>query len=104
MRRCLPKPARQFALITSIFAVVLLDGCNVGPKYNRPAAEAPAAYKEAPPQNAGEADWKMAQPIDNPAPEKWWEIFNDSELNEFEEQADKSNQSIASAVAAFTAA
>ena len=104
MRRCLPKPARQFALITSIFAVVLLDGCNVGPKYHRPAAEAPAAYKEAPPQNAGEADWKMAQPIDNPAPEKWWEIFNDSELNEFEEQADKSNQSIASAVAAFTAA
>src|SRR5262249_12648509 len=41
MRRCLDKLARQFALITSIFAAVLVDSCNLAPKYHTPAAEAP---------------------------------------------------------------
>jgi NodT family efflux transporter outer membrane factor (OMF) lipoprotein len=35
---------------------------------------------------------------------KWWEIFNDPELNALEEQVNVSNQSIASAAAAFLVA
>ena len=106
MRRSLRKLAPRFSLITAlIFAVLLLDSCNVGPKYHTPDVQAPAAYMEASPQNADATEnWKAAQPSDNVPREKWWEIFNDPELNEWEEEAEKSNQSIAAASAAFTAA
>ncbi len=44
---------------------VLLTGCTVGPKYVRPAAVAPPAYKELTPENFKDTDgWKVAQPGD----------------------------------------
>jgi NodT family efflux transporter outer membrane factor (OMF) lipoprotein len=88
-----------------IVPFLLLAGCNVGPKYHPPSAQAPAAYKEVTPENAKTiANWKTAQPSDEVIRGKWWEIFNDSELNELEEQVNVSNQSIASAAASYLAA
>src|SRR5678815_225767 len=49
----------------------LLSGCAVGPRYTRPPAPAPPTYKETPPP------WKTAQPSDQVARGKWWEIFHD---------------------------
>ena len=46
----------------------------------------------------------MAQPKDSALKGKWWEIFNDPELNALEEQVNTSNQSVASAAAAFLVA
>ena len=47
----------------------MFGGCTVGPKYQRPSAAAPAAYKELTPADFSKTDgWKVAQPQDNVAP------------------------------------
>jgi NodT family efflux transporter outer membrane factor (OMF) lipoprotein len=77
----------------------------VGPKYHTPTAQTPPAYKEVTPENMKEIDnWKVAQPSDTEMRGKWWETFNDPELNKLEEQVDASNQSIAASYANFMAA
>jgi NodT family efflux transporter outer membrane factor (OMF) lipoprotein len=83
----------------------LLAGCTVGPKYNRPPAATPAAYKELTPDDYKNTDgWKVAQPKDDALHGKWWEIFGDPQLNALEEKVNVSNQNIAAAAASFFAA
>jgi NodT family efflux transporter outer membrane factor (OMF) lipoprotein len=75
--------------------LLVLPGCVVGPKYHPPASQAPAAaYKESPTQFKDTGDWTVAQPADAKLRGKWWEIFDDSELNALEEQLDINNQNI----------
>lgn len=76
---------------------LLLGGCTVGPKYVRPAADVPAAYKESP-------GFKAAQPADQLAKGKWWEAYNDPQLDSFEDQISISNQTLRAAQARFTEA
>lgn len=76
------------------FFALLLGGCTVGPKYVRPAADVPADFKE-------NADWKQAQPADARVKGKWWEVYQDSQLNSLEEKVDVSNQSLKAAQAQF---
>ena len=76
---------------------LLLAGCMVGPKYHQPAATVqppPAAYKELPAENPPEGQWKVAQPQDAMLHGKWWEIYNDPELNALEDQLNINNQNI----------
>jgi NodT family efflux transporter outer membrane factor (OMF) lipoprotein len=92
------------AIVTAILAV-LMAGCTVGPKYHRPAATAqapPSAYKEVPNQDSDE--WKVAQPQDAMLRGKWWEIYNDSDLNALEDQLNVNNQNIKQAFENFMAA
>jgi NodT family efflux transporter outer membrane factor (OMF) lipoprotein len=92
-------------LSASAAAAIFLGGCSVGPKYHTPSVQTPAAYKEVTPENEKDIDnWKVAQPSDDVIRGKWWELFNDPELNALEEKVDVSNQSIASAEASFMAA
>jgi multidrug efflux system outer membrane protein len=58
-----------------LFLVVLLTaGCAVGPNYKRPNISAPDAYRGAMPQEA-------AQPAaESLGDQKWWEVFQDEEL------------------------
>jgi NodT family efflux transporter outer membrane factor (OMF) lipoprotein len=73
----------------------MLAGCVVGPKYHPPAPQAPAAeYKESPTQFKENEGWTVAQPADAKLRGKWWEIFNDPELNALEEQLNINNQNI----------
>ena len=68
-------------------SAVLLQGCDVGPKYNRPAAKVPATFKEVTPDDLQKMDgWKVAQPQDTALHGNWWEIFGDSQLNALEQQ------------------
>jgi len=72
-----------------------LSACVVGPKYHPPAPQAPApAYKESPAQSQDNGNWNVAQPADATIRGKWWEIFNDPELNALEEQLNVNNQNI----------
>jgi outer membrane protein TolC len=71
----------------------------VGPQYHRPTAVVPNSYKEPPP-----AGWKEAQPNDGELRGKWWEIFQDPQLNVLEERISISNQNILAAEAQFRAA
>jgi len=78
-------------------AALLLTGCMVGPKYHQPAATMqppPATYKELPAENPPAGQWKVAQPQDAMLHGKWWEIFNDPELNALEDQLNINNQNI----------
>lgn len=80
---------------TFFVAVALLTAsCSVGPKYTRPSAPTPPAYKET-----GEGPWKSAQPSDDLARGKWWERFHDPQLNALEEKVSISNQNVAAAAA-----
>jgi NodT family efflux transporter outer membrane factor (OMF) lipoprotein len=88
---------RQQAAISSALAIMLLTGCRVGPKYQLPVATAqapPISYKESPTQFADANGWKVAQPQDAMLRGKWWEIYNDSELNALEDQLNINNQNI----------
>lgn len=99
--------ARKVASIRRVLillsaATVLLGGCTVGPKYHTPTANTPQAFKELTPANYASTDgWKVAQPKDDALRGKWWEIFNDPQLNALEEQVNVSNQNIAAAAASF---
>jgi NodT family efflux transporter outer membrane factor (OMF) lipoprotein len=74
--------------------LLFMSGCVVGPKYHPPAPQAPAAYKESPTNFKENEGWTVAQPADAKLRGKWWEIFNDPELNVLEEQLDINNQNI----------
>ena len=93
------------AAIALVYAALLLQGCNVGPKYNRPSVQSPATFKEVTPEDLKKMDgWKVAEPKDTELHGKWWEIFGDPELNALEEQVSVSNQNVAAAFANFMAA
>lgn len=74
--------------------MLLLGGCAVGPKYVRPTADVPPAYKES-------ENFKQAQPSDAIAKGKWWEIYGDPQLNALEEQVNVSNQTLKAAQQQF---
>jgi NodT family efflux transporter outer membrane factor (OMF) lipoprotein len=78
--------------------LLLLSGCAVGPRYSRPSAPVPTDYKETP-QN-----WKPAEPADQTLRGKWWEVYQDPQLNTLEEKINISNQSLKAAQAQFTQA
>ncbi|MGA2118866.1 MAG: efflux transporter outer membrane subunit [Bryobacteraceae bacterium] len=83
-------------------ALAISTGCNVGQKYQAPAAPAPPAFTEPPPQSFAESkDWKAAAPGDGWTKGRWWEAFRDPELNGLEEQVDGANQTLKSAEARF---
>lgn len=58
---------------------------------------APPAFKEI----AGSDQWKTAVPGDGVLKGKWWEIFNDVELNKLEEQVSVSNYNVKELEAEF---
>ncbi|MFJ2988539.1 efflux transporter outer membrane subunit [Collimonas sp. NPDC087041] len=81
-------------LMALAIATLLLSACAVGPDYVRPVADTPVAFKE-------NKDWKVATPQDQPLQEKWWEIYQDPQLNALVEQVNISNQNLAQAEAQF---
>jgi NodT family efflux transporter outer membrane factor (OMF) lipoprotein len=89
------KPVNGMIRLGAAVLLLILPACVVGPKYHPPAPPAPAAvYKESPTQFKETGDWTVAQPADAKLRGKWWEIFNDPELNVLEEQLDINNQNI----------
>jgi NodT family efflux transporter outer membrane factor (OMF) lipoprotein len=94
------RPPRGIAVCALAGALLISSGCKmVGPNYRVPPAPVPEAFKEKPPDG-----WKEAQPSDAALKGKWWEIYNDPELNALEEQVDISNQNVLAAEAQYRAA
>ena len=75
------------------------NACMIGPKYQRPGAPAPPAFKEELP-----AGWKEAQPNDGALRGKWWKVYDDPRLDALEDQVSISNQNVLAAEAQFRAA
>jgi NodT family efflux transporter outer membrane factor (OMF) lipoprotein len=80
------------AAVLCAAGILAIQGCSVGPKYTPPTAQIPPSYK---------GDWKSAQPSDSEHKGKWWELFQDAQLNLLEEQLDLHNQSLRAAQDAF---
>jgi NodT family efflux transporter outer membrane factor (OMF) lipoprotein len=78
-----------------LLGLALLTGCAVGPRYARPSSPTPPDYKEIPP------NWKEAQPSDQVLRGKWWEIYQDPQLNALEEKIAVSNQTLKASEAQF---
>jgi len=84
----------------------LVAGCLPGPKYQKPSAPVPAApaYKESTVNFQDAPGWKVAQPQDAMLHGKWWEVYNDPELNALEDQLEIDNQNIKIAFENYMAA
>jgi NodT family efflux transporter outer membrane factor (OMF) lipoprotein len=86
---------QKWFFLATVLVLGVSTGCTVGPRYAKPTAPVPPAYKEEPP------GWKTAQPSDQIAKGKWWQIYQDSQLNDLEEQINISNQTLKAALAQF---
>lgn len=98
---------RKIAGCAVLICVVFLSACRVGPKYSVPAAPSAPAYKESAPaaySSAPPGTWKPARPQDAVLKGKWWQIFNEPELNALEDQLNINNQTIAEYFQNFMAA
>jgi NodT family efflux transporter outer membrane factor (OMF) lipoprotein len=80
--------------LTPTLLMLLLGACTSGPNYQRPAVEAPAAFKEL-------GNWKQAEPRELEARGKWWEVYQDPLLSSLQEQVSVSNQNLARAEAQY---
>jgi NodT family efflux transporter outer membrane factor (OMF) lipoprotein len=76
----------QFSAAGCALTLALLSGCT-------PMPAAPA-YKESTANFQDAEGWKVAKPQDSMLRGKWWEVFQDPELNALEEQLDINNQNI----------
>jgi outer membrane protein, multidrug efflux system len=78
---------KALSLAATLAAMALLAGCAVGPNYHRPLVQAPTAYKT-------EGPWRVAAPKDSLPKGEWWQIYADAELNDYEQQLLKANQTL----------
>ncbi|MBV8867268.1 MAG: efflux transporter outer membrane subunit [Acidobacteriaceae bacterium] len=76
--RCLSRAALYAALI-------LLAGCTVGPNYKRPVVNVPSVYR------GEEASAASAQNPASLGDEKWWNVFQDAQLQQLIRTALKQN-------------
>jgi NodT family efflux transporter outer membrane factor (OMF) lipoprotein len=86
---------KPFTVVLAL-GTLIATGCEVGPKYVRPPAlPSPPAFKEPLLSNATDSsDWKTATPMDQVERGKWWVIFGDVRLNNFEDQLTQANQNL----------
>jgi len=99
------------ALAGTLTLSVLLAGCKpVGPNYAKPALTAPEAYREtgassvAAPENPRGGAWSAANPSDGMLRGKWWEVYQDTQLNALEERIVTDNQNLRRATEIYLSA
>src|SRR5207245_11751921 len=78
-------PLLKKFVVLAVPVVLSLNGCAVGPDYQRPPVEIPK-------------NWKEAAPRDTESRVRWWEIFGNPALNALEAQAVVANQTLKGAI------
>jgi multidrug efflux system outer membrane protein len=82
----------EIFLLLLLALSVVVTGCAVGPNYKRPATNVPATYRQPIEEDT------VNQPSQNPATslgdEKWWEVFQDKELQDLIRTALKNNYDV----------
>ena len=78
-------------------ALISASAFAAGPKYQKPDVTVPQNW-HAP------APWHDAVPGDSIPKGSWWTLFNDPELNQYENRAMANNQTLKSAVARLSQA
>jgi multidrug efflux system outer membrane protein len=96
-----------FAVIALAAGLAILTACTVGPNYKRPSVDVPGVYRGVPPnasdktfaqpdQTKPQAAGQAAQSLGD---EKWWEVFQDPELQGLIRTALKNNYDVRIAAA-----
>lgn len=83
-----------------LIATIFLGGIAAfagNPKYKKPDVETPQNWQSPVP-------WQPATPLDALPKDAWWKLFNDAELNQYEERAMANNQTLKAATARLTQA
>jgi NodT family efflux transporter outer membrane factor (OMF) lipoprotein len=84
---------------SSLAIALVLAGCgSMGERYQVPAVDTPAAFKE------GQGTWVPAAPADTLSRGPWWRLFNDPVLDSLVSQVEVTNQNVALAVANYAQA
>lgn len=84
-------------LLIASCGMSLLDGCTVGPNYQRATAPVPAKWDVQEP-------WRESAPKDAFPKGEWWSVFHDDTLNSLENQALSANQTLQAATANYNQA
>lgn len=92
------KMVKTSKLLSLILCCGLLLGCAVGPKYHRPAVQTPTAFRDVTPDSQQQA--QAASFADLP----WWQVFQDSKLQELIRTALKQNYDVQLATERINAA
>jgi outer membrane protein, multidrug efflux system len=90
------KRSEFFPAVLAGGALLWMAACSVGPNYKRPAVNAPASFRGvAPAETPASPDTKSSSSA-TPAlgDEKWWEVFQDKELQELIRTALKNNYDV----------
>ena len=85
-------------LISVLLASSLIGGCTVGPNYHRPAVQTPNAYRDL--RESPEAQAQAASYADLP----WWQVFQDSVLQDLIRRCLKQNYDLQTATERITQA
>src|SRR5579864_377009 len=85
-------------LLVSVLGCGLLAGCAVGPKYHRPTLQTPTAFRDVTEDSQQQA--QAASYADLP----WWQVFQDSKLQELIRTALKQNYDLQLATERINAA
>jgi multidrug efflux system outer membrane protein len=67
---------KRMKLLGAVIAFLLLSGCTVGPNYQRPVVNVPPAYR------ADQIDTANTSSTTSLGDEKWWQVFEDSQLQQ----------------------
>jgi multidrug efflux system outer membrane protein len=90
--------AKRLIATATVLATGFLSACAVGPNYHKPVVQVPTAYRGASP--GPEAQAQAASYADLP----WWQVFQDSVLQELIRTALKQNYDLQLATERITAA
>src|SRR5581483_3157444 len=94
---------RSFSYIVFLLLISALTGCAVGPHYKRPAVDVPDTYRgttAGAPKPEPQPDQDQAEPTNTASAaqslgdEKWWEVFQDPQLQELIRTALKNNYDV----------
>src|SRR5277367_1541386 len=73
------------AIVATISASIVTTGCMVGPNYHRPVVQTPGAYRDLSENPQAQAQAASFADL------KWWQVFQDPELQELIRTALKEN-------------
>lgn len=111
LRPHIPMPLGSAAAFACLLGALALTACKpVGPNYSRPPFPAPPAYKETgassvvPPPNPTGGGWTPANPSDGMLKGKWWQVYNDPELDRLEDRIATNNAQLQQAIEGYLAA
>jgi multidrug efflux system outer membrane protein len=74
--------------IRIFFLSLFLTGCAVGPRYKRPDVDVPVAHRGIEEENPGKTDAASL------ADQKWWDLFQDPQLQQLERTAIEQNYDV----------